>query len=118
MHVNPAPACLERDLPHNNLHQLPIDLLPARGSLIQGIFNQLLLDIVQLAPRGTVVNFMSPRSPRRIHLEVISPFIQCRQWHPGRLVDLSCGMWIPCDRMHQESIMENDLEVPPEIAIP
>jgi hypothetical protein len=75
-YFNPDPACLERDLLHNHLHQLPIDLLPASGPFIQGIFNPLVLDIVQLAPMRTVVNLMIPRSPRRIHLKVIAPCIQ------------------------------------------
>jgi hypothetical protein len=69
-----------------------LSIFSPRAPLIQGFLNQPLLHIVQLAFMGTVTNLMVPRSPRRIHLKMISPFIQRGQWHPGRLVDLSCGM--------------------------
>jgi hypothetical protein len=69
-HVHPDTPCLESDLPHYNLHQLPIDLLPASRALIQGIFNQLLLDTVQPAAMGTVVNPTIPRSACRIRPNV------------------------------------------------
>jgi hypothetical protein len=78
-HFNPDAACPERDLPHINLHQGPGDLPPASGRLSQGFFNQLLLEIIRLAVIGIRINLMIPRSPRRIHLKVISPSVQRRQ---------------------------------------